>query len=188
MTKNFLPSYQEGKAIAAATLLLKLSKGICDKYWLNKVMYYLERESLIRFGQPMFNDSLFSVKYGPIVSSINDGIDNAAYPFETEWNKHIVLNGINVQLLNEGDFDLLSENEIDLIQEIFNQFEGKAFGEMKAKFHSLPEYKETKSRIDIEYVDILRPAGIDEESIADALETISYFNYLDQTIHCVKSI
>ena len=68
MTKKYLPSFNEEKAIAVASFLLNLSNNTSDKYWFNKVMYYIERQSLIKTGQPMFNDSLFSIKYGPIVS------------------------------------------------------------------------------------------------------------------------
>lgn len=184
MTKNYLPSFLEGKAIAATTLLLKLSGGECDKYWLNKVMYYLERESLIRTGQPMFNDSLYSIKYGPIASAVNDGIDNTAYPFDSEWNNHVSLDGKKVRLINEANVEVFSENEYDLIVEASKKFEGWGFRKMKNYFHSLPEHKETNSRIDIEYSEILKAAGVDEVSIRDSLETISYFNHLDKIIHC----
>ena len=54
-----IPAFNEEKAIATASLLLKLSGGQCDKYWLNKVMYFVERESIISTGQPIFFDRLF---------------------------------------------------------------------------------------------------------------------------------
>ena len=184
MTKNYLPSFREGKAIAAATILLKLSNGACDKYWLNKVLYFIERESLIRTGQPVFNDSLYSLPLGPIASTVNDEIDNTAYPSESEWKKHLSLEGITVRLIAEANTDILTDNEISLIHEAHAKFYGWGFSKMKDYFHMLPEHKQTKSRIDIEYIDILRPAGIDEESINDALETISYFSNLDKLIHC----
>lgn len=184
MTKYYLPSFQEGKAIAATTLLLKLSKGICDKYWLNKVMYYLERESLIRMGQPIFNDSLYSIKYGPIASAVNDGIDNTEYPFDSEWNNFITLTGKEVRLITEADYEIFSENEYELIVEAYEKFKGWSFNKMKEYFHSLPEHKETNSRIDIEYLDIFKAAGVDEESIQDSLKTISYFNHFNTVVNC----
>ncbi len=186
MTKNYLPNFKEEKAIAAVSLLLNLSKNKCDKYWLNKVMYYLERQSLVLTGQPMFNDSLFSVKYGPIVSAINDAIDNTAYPFENEWSKHFSLEDNTIRLLHESSYDSLSDSEEMLIKDAYKKFGGWGFTQLKEYFHNLPEHKETTSRIDIEYIEILRSSGVDEESIQDALETIDYFNLLETTIDCGK--
>ncbi|MBQ6503184.1 MAG: DUF4065 domain-containing protein [Flexilinea sp.] len=74
MTKE---SFRTGKAIAALTYLLELSGGKQDKYWLNMVMYYVERESILRYGDPMFYDDLFSMPYGPVASTVSDGIDSA---------------------------------------------------------------------------------------------------------------
>jgi len=184
MTKNNLPKFKEEKAIAVASFLLKLSNNTCDKYWLNKVMYYIERQSLVLTGQPMFNDSLFSIQYGPILSIVNDSIDNTAYPFDNEWNKHFSLEGHTIRLKKEASYDSLSEFEEKLIREIHKKFEGWDFNRMNDFFHHLPEYKNTTSRVDIEYDEILKKEGIDEESIQDALETISYFNNLKNSINC----
>jgi len=186
MTKNYLPKFDEEKAIAAASFLLSLSDNKCDKYWLNKVLYYIERQSLVLTGQPLFNDSLFSIEYGPIVSNINDAIDNTAYPFETKWNEHFSLKGNTVRLIKEADYASLSEYEENLIKDIYYQFEGWGFTKLKNFFHSLPEHKDTTSRVDIEYEEILKNEGIDEESIEDALETISYFNELTYSIASEK--
>lgn len=184
MTKNFLPRFREDKAVAVASLLLELSKGQSDKYWLNKVMYYIERQSLVLTGQPMFNDSLFSVKYGPIVSAVNDAIDNTAYPFENVWNEHFSLVGNNVRLNEPASHDPLSEDDENIIKEAFNKFKGWSFTKLKNYFHRLPEHNETTSRIDIEYDEILKNSGIDDESIRDALETISYFKVLESSLKC----
>lgn len=184
MTKDYLPKFKEEKAIAAASLLLRLSNHQCDKYWLNKVMYYIERQSLVLTGQPLFNDSLYSIPYGPIASAVNDAIDNTAYPFDSEWNKHFALENNTVRLIKEANDDSLSEDEEAIIVAAYNQFKGWSFSQLKEYFHNLPEHKDTTSRIDIEYAEILRSSGIDEESIKDSLETISYFNFLDNAIHC----
>ena len=73
MTKK---SFRTDKAIAALTYLLELSGGKQDKYWLNMVMYYIERESILRYGDPMFYDDLCSTPYGPVASSVSDGINS----------------------------------------------------------------------------------------------------------------
>ncbi|MCX6055078.1 MAG: Panacea domain-containing protein [Chloroflexi bacterium] len=178
MTINNVPNFNEEKAIATASLLLKFSGSQCDKYWLNKVMYFVERESIISTGQPIFFDRMFSVPFGPIVSVVNDAIDFSEYPFPSEWNKHISLKDKTVRLLEEADYDSLSEYEEELIYRLFKKFEGWGFTKLKDFFHSLPEYTETKSRVEINYDELLSKANIDEESIKDAIQNLSYLAWL----------
>ncbi len=177
--------YDDKKALAAITYLLKLSNNIGDKYWLNKVMYYIERESLIRSGQPMFFDDLYSIKLGPIVSIINDQIDQTSYPMKDwEWTKHIKLDGNSVKLISEADESVLSPFEEEIIIEAYTKFKGWSFGKLKRYFHSLKEYQETNSRIPIKYEDILRAAGFTNGEIEEGLSEISYINYLQEMLLC----
>lgn len=39
---------------------------------LHKLLYFTQRESLIRFERPMFNESFFAWKYGPVIPSIRN--------------------------------------------------------------------------------------------------------------------
>ena len=96
--------FNEQKAISVAAYLLKLQNNKSDKYWLAKVMYYIERESLLKNGKPLFGDQLFSLPYGPIVSSVNDGIDLCEYPGESTWNEYFKLRGKIVELLKDADY------------------------------------------------------------------------------------
>jgi hypothetical protein len=180
------PRYNEEKAVAAASMLLRLSGGHCDKYWLNKVMYYIERQSLVESGQPLFFDRLYSAPYGPIVSAVNDGIDLAAYPVESRWNRHFRLEGKIVSLIKEADYSILSPFEEDLIKESFDKFKGWSFDRLKKYFHSLPENKETDSREDINYSEILKAEGFDQESIKEALDEISYLTVIESVLHCAN--
>jgi hypothetical protein len=184
MTDLKIPRFKEEKAIAVAAMLLELSGGKCDKYWLNKVMYYIERQSLIGSGQPVFFDNLFSIPYGPIVSQVNDSIDLVAYPVDSIWNKHLSLQGNDVILLSGADYSALSPFEENLIHEAFEKFKGWSFSRLSRFFHSLPEYKETKSRIKINYDEILKAEGYSQEEVDAALEEISYLGYLEGTLRC----
>jgi hypothetical protein len=179
MTIKNVPSFNEEKAIATASLLLKLSGGQCDKYWLNKVMYYVERQSLITTGQPVFFDKLYSVQWGPIASAVNDAIDNSEYPFTGEWNSHISLHDKTVQLIKEADYEALSDYEEELISEAHKKFEGWSFPKMRDYFHRLPEYTETKSHIEINYEEILSKEKMDPASISDAMQNLEYLAWLE---------
>jgi uncharacterized phage-associated protein len=179
MRDNKFPSFNEKKAVAAATKLLAYHGGKCDKYWLNKVMYFVERESLLKSGQPMFFDKLYSVPYGPIVSMVNDGIDASSYDFETLWSKHLDLQGNDVVLVESADDSVLSPFEDRILEAAYQQFKGWGFNQLKTFFHSLPEYKETLSREDITYEDILKHAGLNEEAIEEVIEELKYLRHIE---------
>lgn len=178
--------FNEEKAIAALSYYLELSGGKADKYWLNKVMYYSEREYLIRTGQPLFFDDLYSMPFGPVVSNINDGIDMTLYENETNWNNYFQLKNKTLLLKTSADYDVFSEFELAMLQELFSKFEGWSFDQLKKFFHDLPEYRETQSRISIQPEEILKGNGYNKIEIQEALNEIAYFNQLKGALNCVE--
>lgn len=180
------PAFREEKAAAAASIFVKLCGGSCDKYWLNKVMYYVERQSLVDTGQPMYFDALFSIRYGPIVSAVSDGIDNAAYAYNTPWNRLFTVQGNDVILNSEADTSLLSDYEIDLIQKTTNAFQGWTFNRLKDFFHNLPEHTNTESRIPISYEAILLAEGYAPEQVQGVMNELTYLSELEQTTQHIQ--
>lgn len=180
--------FNEKKAIAAITYILKLSGGQCDKYWLNKVVYYLERQSLLETGQPMFFDELYSIKFGPILSQTNDAIDNTIKDSaEIDWSPYLTLSDeIHVKLIKTGNFDLLSDYEIDLIKETYQNFKDKDFSAMKKIFHQLPEHIEVpRGRKQLSYDHVFRSSGLyDEEQIQEALNEIHALAFYQEAFSC----
>ena len=173
--------FREDKAVAALTYLLQLSGEVTDKYWLNKVMYYIERESILQYGEPMFHDDLYSMQYGPIVSSVMEGIDSADSRYDTgsPWKDYIRLDGIlnAVYLVSPGDFTVLSDSEIELIENAYNEFKGFSFNKIMNFFHKMPEYEEIDGypkRKKISYKDLLTKNNYSEEEASEIIEEIKY--------------
>jgi len=183
MTSLRLPQFKEEKAIAVATLFLKLKGGKCDKYWLNKVMYYVERQSLVLSGQPIFFDDLYSLPYGPIVSAVNDGIDSIEYPVKSSWSDHFDLHGKIVSLKIEGDLSLLSPFEEDIITKTYQEFKKMDFTKLHNVFKSLPEHKETQSRVPITHEEILEKEGYDQTAIAETINELNYHSFFEQSVN-----
>ena len=182
MAGEMKPRFREDKAIAAVAELVMLSEGLCDKYWLNKIMYYIERTSLINSGQPVFFDTLFSVKYGPIVSAINDGIDASAYPYDSPWSKYISLSGNSVSLKEIPDTSVLSPYEEELISAAFEQFKGWDFEQLRNYFHNLPEFQNTETREEIHYPDIFSKEGLSDREIKETMDEISYLCFVEEKL------
>ena len=182
MNQNNIPRFNEKKAVAVASMLIKLNGGKCDKYWLNKCMYYVERQSLVLSGQPVFFDKLYSAPYGPIVSSVNDGIDSSSYPFDTLWSKHLSLKGNEVILKEEADNSVLSPFEDQIIEDTYKKFKNYGFTKLNKFFHDLPEHKETNSREDISYEEILTHEGVGQENISEVMRELSYLSFFENQL------
>ena len=178
--------YNENRAVQAAAIFAKLEGGTIDKYKLAKLMYYLERETIVRTGQPLFHDALFSAPYVPVASGVNHGIDAIVPPkisnrdFEKgehpAWENNFTRKG-ETSLLRTADpgSEELSESDINLINEIQQKFKNWDFNELKNFFHDLPEYVETDAKIPIHFTEILRAEGASEEEIKELKAEYYYF-------------
>ena len=63
--------------------VIKVASYICNRYKeenkvnidemkLHKLLYFSQRESIIRTGEPMFSEDFEAWKYGPVIASIRD--------------------------------------------------------------------------------------------------------------------
>lgn len=171
--KNNKEAFNEEKALAVLTYLLKLLGGKGDKHQLVKMMYWMERKSLIETGFPLFFDQVFSLPYGPILSQTLDNI-NTSNIETAPWYGYVRLgrNRRDVTLINDGDFEELSESDESLIKETVEKFRGMSFSETTAFFHDLPEYTKVSegSREEISYRVMLESeTSACEEDISFAL-------------------
>jgi hypothetical protein len=181
--------YNEKRAAQAAAFFTKRAGGRINKYRLCKMMYYLERQTILKTGQPLFFDDLYSAPLGPVASEVNHGIDAVIPPKgnekknnegkHPEWEKHFDRKGKYDLVLTEdpGDNELSVFN-INMIYEIDELFEKFTWEELKRFFHDLPEYEKTDSNIPISMTDILEAEGFSRDEIEDLQSDYLYYRQL----------
>jgi len=183
--------YNEKRAAQAAAKFAELEGGTIDKYKLAKLMYYLERQTIVTTGQPLFHAELCSIPYGPIASEVNDGLNSIIPPntidlnteegFHPSWEQNFSRQGKNgIHRTNNPGDDELSDSDINLIQEIQSYFQNWGFTRLRNFFHALPEYEETDGKEPIHFTTILRVSGFSDEEIQE-LEK-EYYYYLGLAI------
>lgn len=180
--------YNDQRAVQAAAIFAKLEGGTIDKYKLCKLMYYLERQTILATGQPLFHGELYSIKLGPVASEVNDGI-NVVVPSKTfrrlydddqysGWLNHFQkVSNYRLRLITNPGEDELSEADIDLINEISAKFAGYGYKQLVDFFDNLPEHTKTDSSIPISFEQILRVEGVPEQEIEELRE--EYYYYLN---------
>ncbi len=180
--------FNERRAVQAGAIFTKLEGGIIDKYKLCKQMYYLERQTIIQTGQPLFHGYLCSLPLGPVISEVNDGVDAIIPPnnikenvqriLYPDWEDHFSPAGrYKLRLDKDPGDDELSPADLNQIKEIYEKFKGWGFNKLKNFFENLPEHTLTKSQVPIAFADILRVTGSSEEEINELRE--EYYYYLE---------
>jgi uncharacterized phage-associated protein len=165
------PRYREDKATQAAARLLQFRGGRMSHLKLIKLLYIVERESLIRFGVPVMYDSYASLPYGPIPSATLDRINEPEFYSDGYWNRHIapkVNNEVSLRESTTVPNDQLSRVEESLIDEVYSTYGNLTRCELVDLTHTFPEYQDPQgSSIPIDPSDILRAEGYSDEEIGE---------------------
>jgi len=187
MNTKRLPKFREDKALAALSKLLEMKGGEADRYWLCKVMYFIERRSLIESGQPMFFGKLYSLPYGPIVSEVNDLLKKSTdSSIPSTWENYLEIIGNTVKLIATPDQSCLSRFDEEVILKEFSEHQEENFNDLANFSHKLFEYESTDSHKIIRYEKILKDSGATEEEIKETIEEIYYLGSLEASLNCAE--
>ncbi len=139
-----------------------------------KLLYFADREALLRWGRPVTTDQYVSMDYGPVVSKIDNLITEEPYK-QTVWYSLISKpENYEVALLQDPPpSEELSVAEEELIDEIFGKLGAKSRWQLVDLAHTLPEWKDPDgSAIPIHYDDILRAAKKPDEEIREIVQEL----------------
>ena len=162
--------FREEKATQAAARLLKLRGGTMSHLKLIKLLYLVERESLVRFGVPLTHDSYCSLPHGPVLSATLDRINTRECYEGGYWDRYISPKVRFEVRLRQPDVphDQLSRAEEALIDEVFAKYGTMSRWDLVEFTHSLPEWTDPRgSALPIDPADILRSEGFSETEIAE---------------------
>jgi uncharacterized phage-associated protein len=180
--------FNEKKATqAAARLLKRRGQGNMMSYTkLIKLLYFADREALLRWGSPITTDAYFAMQRGPVLSRVHDLVTEGASPTEAHfWEEHIQQCGDHeVRLVNDPSNGELSEIEEEMLDEIFARYGNLSRWDIVEEAHKLPEWKDKHKQgtaIPIDISDILRAGQKtprDIEAISKELEATEH-------VHCL---
>jgi len=164
-----LPRFNERRATEAAARFLKLRGGRMSYLKLIKLLYFLDREALLRWGRPVTTDRYVAMDNGPVVSRIYDLIREEPAPgTDSIWRHYISApENWDVRLIKEPETSELSPAEEGLIDEVYARHGSMNRWDLVRLSHELPEWQDPDgSVIPIQYADILRAANRTDAEIA----------------------
>lgn len=166
------------KATQVAAAFIRREGGESNIMKLVKLIYLLDRLSLVRRGVPVLGGDYFSMKNGPVTSEALDLVNSGSLEgFTTDWTDYISDRADHKVALhaNPGS-DRLSESELVMIGEIYTGHGQRSPFELVAWCHrNCPEWRPvTQGRHEIRVEDILeaggRSPGYIERIVAEATE------------------
>lgn len=144
---------------AAAHLIKRRGQGYMSYMKLIKLLYFADREALLRWGSPITADAFYSMDRGPVLSRVHDLVTEGASPTEPHfWEQHLQPHGDHeVRMIADPSNGELSEAEEELLDEVFARFGNLSRWAIVDEAHKLPEWEDPRGgRIPIRYADILR--------------------------------
>jgi hypothetical protein len=176
-TNSIYPKFNQQKATEAAILLLHLHGGRMSRLKLIKLLYLADRKALENWERPITYDTYYSMKEGQVLSGVLDLINNNIK--NSFWQAHIEQDGENgLRLINSANPNKLSRAEVKLLQDTYKRW-GRWYRFYLGNYtKSLPEYKQTTSRIRTYIQDILDKiySKDDTERIVHRLEEKAYLD------------
>ncbi len=172
----------EDKVTQAAAMLLRLRGGRMSYMKLIKLLYYIDREAIRRWGRLVSNDRHVSMDHGPVLSGVYNLITEEPDPnTSTPWTKHISPPvSYEVELRADPGTSQLSKNEIRLIEEVFQEHGFKGRWKIIDEVHQLPEWKYPDgSAIPITLSEMMRAVGKRPDEIRELEEELDHLAAVD---------
>ena len=159
------PRFDERKAAQAAARFLESSGGTMDRLKFVKLMYLMDRKSLLTRGTPVTNDVYFSMPHGPVPSNVYNLVRHGAGNF---WPQYIESpNNRTVVLARHPGHDTLSESELTIIDDLWDKYKDWHGVRLRNFTHQLPEFQDPGAgRIAIDIAEILAAEKSPAEAIA----------------------
>jgi uncharacterized phage-associated protein len=169
------PKFREEKATQLAALLLQMRGGRMSYLKLIKLMYLIDRESLLRWGRPVTFDHFVSMNNGTVLSQTYELIMGGnRLGVDEIWRRFISApQGYEVALEQVPEFDELSKVEVGLIEEVFQKFGRMSRWELVEHTHTLPEWTNPNgSSLPIDYKQVLKAGNKSEQEIFEILSDL----------------
>jgi uncharacterized phage-associated protein len=164
--------FNDLKTAQAAAYLLKLAGGRLNYMVLIKLLYLVDRQTLLSHGLPITGDRMFSMKNGPVLSQVLNFInEGTCLPKQSAWFDYVSPpSQYEVSLLkSDPETDELSRFELKLLQEVYAKYGTMEKWALVRLLHDiLPEWKDPgSSSSPIEPEDILRAEARSDAEIRE---------------------
>lgn len=182
--KEMNPRYNEEKATQIACYIIKKRGGKINILKLMKLMYLIDRETLLRWGWSLTGDAYVSMPKGMVLSRTYNLVNEESLP-TSYWKTYVSApTRYDVTLIADPEVDELSDAEIGLIDELYEKFGHlNRWVLVDEVHHKLPEWVDPNgSSLGVEYRAVLEESGKSEQEIFETLSELEGLALLEKLV------
>jgi uncharacterized phage-associated protein len=182
--------FNERKAVQAAGRLILQCGGEMNYMALIKLLYLIDRESLLRFGRPVTGDAVVAMKQGPVLSAIFDRVSQKKQHLpNSAWHNFIPRPApyvYTVRFSGASDVSALSEAEVALIDQIYAKYRDLSGDDLVELTHKLPEWSDPgRTSKPISFEAILRAGKKREDEVKAIRREAAADDFMDRALAAV---
>lgn len=142
--------FDREKMVAILTLFASRVSDL-DALKSAKLIYFLDKRHLVRYGRPITGDDYFGMSHGPVPEKAYD-IIKAALSKQTPVLPPDLAQYLDVDFDRQyprfvakaaPDMDVLSESDVEVIEEVFNEYGRLSAWKLRDLTHEEPEVRES---------------------------------------------
>jgi uncharacterized phage-associated protein len=172
------PTFKQDIAVEAL-LYVANRLGRKDYHKIFKVLYFADREHLVKYGSPITGDTYIKMQKGPVPSKLYDMVKSVKcgvdYRYTNTYGKAcssaqaLAVSGYMVSPLRDADMDFLSQTNVEELDASLAAYGKLSHSELTERSHGVA-WKEAEKDRAISLESILREAGESEDFIAYVCE------------------
>lgn len=175
----------------AAYILSKKSNKTMTILKLMKLLYFVDRKSLTKYGAPISYDNMAAMPFGMVLSQTYNLLTGSVKSSQNGWDNW-VSDRENHQVslkkgVNTANFVALSEADTDIIDSVLKQYGNKTGFKLADMQHDpkiCPEWQDPEgSSITISYYDILVAIGFDKKTALNSAAEIDNRNAIAKALN-----
>ena len=169
---------QKAKAVL---LYIIRNTGLADFHKLFNILYFAEKEHLVKYGRSIIGDNYIAMKFGPVPSFIYDcfkAIRGDGYyieELENFYRAFEVKNDHYLQAKEEPDMEELSQSDIECLTKVIKDNKNLSFTRLSEKSHD-HAWKSVTRDDTIDMIKIAESGGANKEMIKYIKENKDYHN------------
>lgn len=163
--------------VDAILFIVEKLGGDVDFHRIFKILYFAEREHLVRYGKLFSGDTFIAMENGPVPSMAYDILkslkgEGLMYSYKERFSRYFALCGkYSVVAVTKFDPDNLADSAVECLQHSIDMYGSKTFQELTKLSHDTA-YTKAKINNEMNASDIAVAGGADENMIAYILESI----------------
>jgi uncharacterized phage-associated protein len=176
----------------AGYILFKEKEQTMSKLKLMKLLYFVDRFSLVKYGHPVSYDNMVAMPFGMVLSNTYNLASGTIKSKTDGWeswisdkkdhNVSLKKKNVNVESLGE-----LSDADIEIVDEVWRQYGDKNQWELADIQHNpkiCPEWKDPQgSSVPVSYNDIFISIGFDKDTAKTLSQEIDNSNAITRALN-----